>query len=281
MDAKQSHFRRRARILSSSFVLIAALFIALPASAGSIFFGLATNGNTVTLTNQGNSTAFYPAIMYLLPDGRWESMNFASGVAQPAELPPGEHVDFLWPATPPQQAPFPLDAFRTVMVRFFDQAGSGFGQISFFNQPPVTSDLSQSGYHNGLMTIEPPKSESGVIIKDSWLLWPQEDGIEPLSAPVSFTPKQPPAIHIEWKAAMDPLRLNLGAGLPGAILLHDVGGAYMQQGLINGGVQGIQQRASWLDANRIFYGLAIAIALITAILMLWNLDGAPRERKTK
>jgi hypothetical protein len=218
--------------------------------------------------------------MHLLPDGRWQSMEPAPGTTLAAQLPPGEHVDFIWPSNP-QQAAFPLDAFRPVMVRFFDQAGSGFGQISFFSQPQVTSNLSLSGYHHGLMTIAPPTSEGGVLISDSWLLWPQEEGIAPLSKPVSFVHKQPPAKHIDWKAGMDALHLNLGAGLPGAILLHDVGGTYMQQGLINGGVQGVQQRAPWLDANTIFYGVSIAMVAVTTILMLWNLVASSRQRNAK
>jgi hypothetical protein len=261
--------------------LLTLLIFVLPAHAGNIFFGLSINGNTLTLTNQGNSSAYYPAVMRLLPDGRWDPLPQQAGTTPSAELAANAHIDFVWPTTTQQQKPFPLDLFRPVMVRFFDQAGNGFGQISFFNQPSVTSDLSESRYEKGLMTIAPPRNEGGVVIHTSWLLWPQEEGIAPLSAPVSFVHKQPPARRIEWQPGMDKLHLNLGAGLPSAMLLHEVGGGYVVQNLINGGVQGVQQRASWLDASVRFYNWAEGIATVAAIVMLICLVSAWRKKAAK
>lgn len=261
---------------------LALLIFALPAHAGNIFFGLSITGNTLTLTNQGNSSAYYPAVMRLLPDGRWEPLPLPAGIAPSTELAANAHIDFIWPPTAPQQKPFPLDLFRPVMVRFFDQAGNDFGQISFFTQPPMaSSDLSVSGYVKGLMTIAAPRDEGGVVIGASWLLWPQEEGIAPLSAPVSFVHTQPPARRIEWQPGMDKLRLNLGAGLPSAMLLHEVGGGYVLQNLINGGVQGVQQRAAWLNAGVRFYNWAEGIAAVAALVLLWCLAGAWRRKVTK
>jgi hypothetical protein len=257
---------------------LALLIFVLPAHAGNIFFGLSINGNTITLTNQGNSSAYYPVVMRLLPDGRWEPLAPPAGIAPSAELASSAHIDFIWPTATAQQKPFPLDIFRPIMVRFFDQAGNGFGQISFFTQPSVTSDLSESRYENGLMTIAPPRNEGGVVIGASWLLWPQEEGIAPLNAPVTFKHKQPPARRIEWKPGMDKLHLNLGAGLPSAILLHEVGGGYAMQNLISGGVQGVQQRTSWLDASGPFYNWAEGIAAVAIIVMLWCLFSAWRKK---
>lgn len=254
------------------------LILALPAHAGNIFFGLSINGNTLTLTNQGNSIAYYPVVMRLLPDGSWDPLAPEQGTARAAELLPYAHIDLQWPAAAPQQKPFPLDQFRPVMVRFFDQAGNSFGQISFFNQPPLTADLSESGYVDGLMTIAPPRNEGGVAITASWLLWPQEEGIAPLNKPVSFTYHQPPARRIEWKNVTGKLRLNLGAGLPSAMLLHEVGGGYVLQNLINGGVQGVQQRTAWLDASDRLSTWAEIVAAIATLLMAWCLIDAWRKR---
>jgi len=80
---------------------------------------------------------------------------------------------------------------------------------------------------------------------------------------------------------MDKLHLNLGAGLPSAILLHEVGGGYVMQNLINGGVQGVQQRASWLDASVHFYNWAEGIAAVAGIALLCCLASAWRRRATK
>lgn len=262
--------------------LLSLLLLTLPAYAGNIFFGLSINGNTLALTNQGNSSAYYTSVLRLLPDGRWEPLPAPAGTTPAAELPPGAHIDFVWPTAASQQNFFSLDQFRPVMVRFFDQAGSGFGQISFFTQPPMaSSDLSESRYVKGLMTIARPRGEGGVEIGASWLLWPQEDGIAPLGAPVSFAQKQPPARRIEWKPGMDQVQLNLGAGMPSAMLLHEVGGGYVLQNLINGGVQGVQQRASWLDASVHFYNWAYAFFVLGAIALLWGLAGRWRRREAK
>jgi hypothetical protein len=258
--------------------LINALFLVLPAHAGSIFFGLAINGNKVTLTNQGNSTAYYPAVMRLQADGRWEALPLLQSVTAPAELLPTAQLDFVWPNLPSPQQQSPLERLNPVMVRFFDQAGNYFGQISFFNQPAMTSDLSQTGYVNGLMTIAPPVNPDGTVIPASWLLWPQEEGIAPLTKPVRFEHHQPPAKRIEWHPGMEKLRLDLGAGLPGAILLHETANGLAMQNLMNGGAQGIQQRSAWLEARETFYKLANVLAAAAAIFLLWHLIGAWRER---
>jgi hypothetical protein len=146
------------------------------------------------------------------------------------------------------------------MVRFYDQDGSGFGQISFFKPPPQVSQALAASYVRGLMTISPPKDKS---IRASWLLWPQEEGIKPLRYPVSFAFKQPSARRIEWHADMDKVRLNLGAGLPSAVLLHETDQGLFLQNLAGGGLQGHEQRAAWLDWKNLFYGIAAAVAALT------------------
>jgi hypothetical protein len=266
------------RLRHGLLVFISALTFVLPAHAGNIFFGLSINGTKITLTNQGNSTAFHPVVMRLHADGHWVPLPFPPEVRPPAELPAGAQVDFLWLNLPPHNQPSQLELLNPVMVRFFDQAGNSFGQISFFNQPSLTSDLSQTGYVKGLMTIAPPVSPDGSAIRASWLLWPQEEGIAPLTKPVRFEYTQPPAKRIEWQPGMDKLRLDLGAGLPAAILLHETAHGLMLQNLINGGVQGSQQRTAWLDSYGLFFNLAYLAAAVAAVLMLWHLASKWRER---
>lgn len=259
-------------------VFISALVFALPAQAGNIFFGLSINGGKVTLTNQGNSTAFYPAVLRLRANGQWESLALPAEIRPPAELPPGAQLDFAWSTQASQENPSPLELSTPVMVRFFDQAGNDFGQISFFNQPPLTSDLSKTAYEDGMMVIAPPVSPDGTPIHGSWLLWPQEEGIAPISKPVRFEHTQPPAKYIEWKPGMDKLRLSLGAGLPGAFLLHETPNGLVMQNLPNGGVQGLQQRTAWLDAFELFYKFAEILCATAVVLMAWHLVGTRRKR---
>ena len=242
------------------------------ARAGNIFFGMAINGNTLTLTNQGNSTAFYPAVLRILPDGQWAPLPFPPGSTSNAELLPGAKIDFVWEETAPGSQS-PLEALRPVMVRFYDQAGSGFGQISFFAQPQMAEESLDAGYHDGRMTITPPKP--GSAIHASWLLWPQEGGIGPLHHRLDLTIKQPPARRIVWHPGTGKVQFDLGAGEPFAMLVHETDHGLLLQNLGDGGLQGREQRPGWLDAGRWFYGaaqIAAALALcalLARVVMQW------------
>ena len=261
------------RLGFAACLLLPLIFFSSCASAGNIFFSLSIDGTNLRLTNQGNSSAYYPTVSHLLADGRWEAMAFQPGEVSPAELLPGEKIDFVWTPAKSPTALSPLESLQPVMVRFYDQDGVGFGQISFFKQPPQIAQALAASYIGGLMTISPPKDKS---IHASWLLWPQEEGINPLRYPVSFTFKQPSAHRIEWHAGMDKLRFNLGAGLPAAVLLHETDQGLFLQNLAGGGLQGHEQRAAWLDWKNLFYGIAAAItglalfALLTPSFMAWR-----------
>lgn len=262
--------------LRAAWVLALALcaLFAVPAHAGSISFGLSLTGSKLTVTNQGNAAAFYPAVYRLLADGRWQQLELPPGTNQPAELAPSASIDLVWPDTRPLHELPKLESYRGTMVRFFDQAGANFGQISFFNQPPVAVENLQAGYAHGAMKIAPP---AGGAIRASWLLWPQEDGIDPLRQSVSFEHRQPNARRIEWKPGMDKLSFDLGAGQPAAILLHEIGPELHSQVVYSGGIQGRQQRTAWLDANKWFYGAAYVLAAAAAAIFAALLIAGKRD----
>lgn len=244
---------------------------AASAAAGNIFFGLEHDNRQMVLTNRGDSIAYYPEVFRLLPDGRWESLS--RGDKPPTELLPGSKIGMPWRSRPGNG---PIETTLPIMVRFFDQAGSGFGQISFFNQPAQTSEPVQAGYEGAWMVIRPPE-KSG--IRASWVLWPQEEGIRPLTGRPDFVHVQPAAHPIVWQPGMKAVRLFLGEGLPMALLLHETDRGYELQVLASGGLQGRQQRTWWLDAGRWFYGLAAASVALALILASWGVLG--RKRKTK
>jgi hypothetical protein len=260
-------------------VLLALVFLAWPAQAASIYFGMSLTGNTLTLTNQGDTTAFYPAVLHLLHDGRWEALALPAGLTQPAELLPGATLDWVWPTASPQQQAFPLEVFQPVMVRFFDSAGTGFGQISFFMQPPAAATLLEAHYDNGLMTLEPPPADGNDAIHATWLLWPQEEGIAPLFGAIAFEHRQPPAQRIEWRAGMAPLQFDLGAGLPAVMLVHETSNGFTLQSVAGGGLQGVQQRSAWLNARAILFTFAGGIAAAASMLLLWFVARTWRARK--
>lgn len=259
-------------------VFLPILLLASPVHAA-IFFGMSLEGDTLTLTNQGDSTVFYPAVLRLLHDGRWEALAPPAGVVHAAELLPGASLELDWPASSPQQQEFPLEMLRPTMVRFFDSAGSGFGQISFFTPPPSATNLVEVSYDAGVLTLWLPAGEGNAAIRASWLLWPREDGIAPLTAPIAFEHRQPAAQRIEWRAGMAPLRIDPGAGMPAVILLHETGNGFTLQLVPDGGLQGRQQRTAWLSAQDVFYNLAAGAGLAAGLLLLWQLAGALRARK--
>lgn len=250
--------------------------MATPAHAGSIGFGLSLTENRLTVTNQGNSSAYYPTAFRLLGDGRWEQLTLTPGSKQPAELPPGAQLDFAWPENRPLSGLPPLEALRPVMVRFFDQAGASFGQMSFFNQPLTATDTLAAGYVDGKMRIAPP---TGTAIRATWLLWPQEEGIAPLRKPVDFLPRQPPARHITWNQETKPQTFDLGAGLPVAFLLHETNQGLRLQVVADGGVQGSQQRTGWLDRSAAFQLWACGLAILGGLALLWQTTRIRRQER--
>ncbi|MFA6313734.1 MAG: hypothetical protein WCV99_01375 [Sterolibacterium sp.] len=240
-----------------------AWLFACGASAGTIAFELSLTGATLTVTSKGDSTAFYPAVFRLLADGRWERLAPAPATLPPAELLPGAGIALLWPEARAQQSQAAIERLRPLMVRFFDQAGVGFGQLSFMQTPAAAVDTVSAAYADGQLSVSPPSG--GSTIRATWILWPQEEGIDPLRRPASFEHHQPPARRIEWHSAMGPLRLATGAARPAVVLVHETAAGLSLQNVARGVVQGRQQRSVWLDAQAPLYALA-AVAAALAIL---------------
>lgn len=244
-------------------IALVAWLLSCAAAAGSISFQLSLTGATLTVTAKGDSTAFYPAVFRLLADGRWERLAGVSAAMPAAELLPGAHLDFLWPDVRTLDSLPPLERLRPLMVRFFDQAGVSFGQISFMPPPPAASETLQARYADGQLTVAPP---GGGGIHATWIIWAQEEGIEPIRRPVVFEHTQPPARRIEWHAGMNPLRLVTGAAQPSAMLLHETPQGWTLQTVARDIIQGRQQRTGWLDARSWFYGAALLAALLALLL---------------
>lgn len=249
------------------FTALLAAFASLvssESSAGNISFQLSLTGSILTITERGDSSAFYPSVLRLLPDGRWEPLAAATKTALPAELAPGAHVDFVYPETSQPQTSFAR--FQPAMVRFYDSAGIGFGQISFLHQPPPASETLQANYSGGKLVITPPANASGSI-RASWLLWPQRDGISQIRGPQKFEVRQPAALHFDWRPGMESTRIDTGVGQPAAMLLHETASGYFLQ-TIPGDLRVNEQRAAWLNENRLFYRLAIFLAIAAVLTAL-------------
>jgi hypothetical protein len=261
------------RVLGMMLALTA-LLLSLSAVAGSLSFRLSLTGSQLTVVNQGDSSAFYPAVFRMLPDGGWGRLEAASAVA---DLAAGARVQFTWPDMRPPEQASELERMQPVMVRFFDQAGVGFGQISFFHAPPAARTALKARYVSGALQIEPPDSVPS--IRASWVLWPQEEGIRPIRLPVRFEHHPPPALRIDWRRqGKAPFRLDTGAGQPAVILIHDTEQGFAQQLVPDGGLQGREQRAAWLDATPMFYAASMIALAIAAGAMVLQFLRRPRYR---
>jgi hypothetical protein len=260
--------------------LPALLLLPFSAQAGNISFNLSINGDKLTLSNQGDSAAFEPSVLRLLDNGRWEVLQPVPGVRPPFEMKPQMQYQLTWPERAAPAGPTSLETLRPVMVRFFDQAGAAFGQISFFNQPQTVSDdlTLQARYVDGRLHIAPPKNPT---LKASWLLWPQEEGIAALTHPVTTAPPQPDALRIEWRPDSGTQVLDLGKGMPTAFLLHETAQGLQSQVILTGRTPGRQQRADWLNFGATFRNSALVALLAGLALLPWHLAATWRKHQVR
>lgn len=250
-------------------MLLPTLMLAASAQAGNISFNLSINGDKLTLTNQGDSPAFHPEVLRLLENGHWEKLPAPADSQVPVEFKPQAKLDLIWTARPAQNNPASLESLRPVMVRFFDQAGTSFGQISFFNQPlPAdTSLMLDAGYTDGRLQIKPPQNPA---IKATWLVWPQEEGIAALSRTLHM-PAQPDALRLQWGPDSKEQSFDLGKGKPIAFLLHETPQGLRSQVVPIGRVPGREQRAAWLDRGDRFRSAAMFALLAGLAMLAWHL----------
>jgi len=246
-------------------ITLALLSTASLAHAGTVYFNLVRSEHKLTVTNLGNSSAFYPQPLRLLPDGQWQALPTLRSGPPPAELAGGAERDYRWPALTADQATHPLAALQPVMMRFYDQAGAAFGQISFFQQPPPVSAPLEAEYRGGRLHIKPPPTP-----RVTWLLWAQEEGITPLRSVVRFEHQQAAAKRIEWLAGSAPQSFDLGAGQPAAMLLHETAQGMELQILASGGLQGREQRAPWLDATPAWLTSALVLLVAALATLAWH-----------
>ncbi len=253
--------------LMLSATLFANLLMSLCAVAGNISFDLSFKGATLTVTHGGDGGVFYPAVFRMAADGRWEPLvNVNENLS--AQFLPGDKLNVVWPAQLAQENFPAVTHLQAVMVRFFDQAGVGFGQISFFKQP-LESDIALKTYFSGDQLVIAPPEATDKRARVSWLLWPKEDGIGPIKSWVRFEHIQPPATRIEWLPDSKAHYVKVGAGRPATILLHETEQGIVIQRIGSGGMQGREQRPAWLNAAVILYGLSDFFLLMALVLFGW------------
>ncbi len=246
----------------SCVLLLALAGCALAAQAGSISFSLALTGQNLAIVNTGDSVAFFPNALVMQGDGRWQQLVTPKGEEAPTQLAPGERILLVWPEPRPLASLSALARLRPTMVRFFDQTGVGFGQISFLGALPEATATVAAAYVGGRLWIAPPRGEPIVA---TWVLWPQEEGIRGIRGAFKSSAAQPSAQRIDWRADAHAASLDTGYALPAAMLIHETAQGYRLQRVAGGWAAGRQQRAPWLDAGPWFYGLALLLLALAAL----------------
>ena len=232
------------------FVLIFFLLASGCVQASSISFRISLTGMNVTLEEHGDGTAFFPSVLMLRPDGKWQVLP-AAGVPK-HELNPGEREEFSWHAVP-------FGKVQPIMVRFFDAAGVDFGQVSFFNQPPPSlGERLNVVYTPGKLRIYPPGQ--GSSIRSTWVFWPKEEGTAAITGRPIFSVVQPDALHVAWGKEKD---VDTGPVSPPVYLLHETTTGYYLQ--VVAGLP-MDNRAWWLNRHSWFF-LAAAVLACAALLV--------------
>jgi hypothetical protein len=176
-------------------------------------------------------------------------------------------MELIWPDTRPLEILSAIERLRPTMVRFHDQAGVGFGQISFFTALPPATAIVSANYASGVFRVAPP---GGGEIRATWVLWPQEVGIAGIREAFRGDYVQPPARRIDWLNQQKTFSLLTGTGLPAVTLLHETSQGYQVQRVASGWQGGKQQRSVWLDSSRLFYTLALCLTALAAGVALWS-----------
>lgn len=243
----------------------ACLLLSLAAAAEEISFRLSQEQSRLSVALLGDGAAYYPSVLRMLPDGRWERLAPAPGTVARAELRAGDTLELAWPQTAPAQDADPLARMQPVMVRYFEQLGIGVGQISLFQPPPPATDPLRTGYADGVLTIHAGHQQINPA-RASWVLWPREDGAAQLLLPFRENQTQPAAQRIDWRSGAMTARIEIGTDQPEVILLHETDHGYVMQ-TVPRGTPDIHQLPGWVGTSQTFYGLALA-ALATAVVAL-------------
>jgi hypothetical protein len=244
--------------------IIITLFMALawipPASAGSIKFQFERRNDHCVIVNHGDSSAYYPVVYQLGRNGQWLTLQTGT---QQAEIPPGRAVTARLIAPAATATKSDLDFFQVVLIRFFDQAGVSFGQMSPL-RPPFESVYALRGHYAGRrLILEPPPKKS--TIGATWVVAPKEEGIAPIFTAQSFNQPQPPAPRIDWHQQQS-ATIDIGAAQPAALLFHETIGGLTLQRIQMKDTKISQQRTAWLTMRRPFYITAALCGLCGLLL---------------
>lgn len=257
MASLHTHIRRLTAVFACCAAFLAA-WGSTAATAGTINFELELRDSRYVAVNRGDSAAYYPALFRLDRSGRWQELQ---PDVRPMELWHGGVLSAPAAATPAQG----VEQAEVLLVRFFDQAGIAFSQITVLSRPPAVAAGLKASYAGTRLTINAPHATD--IIKATWLLLPWDTGIASLLTPQSFAHTPARAVRMHWREQSRG-EFVTGTHLPDLLLLHETSEGFRLQRLTNSNPRHPEQRTAWLRMKRTWYLLAGFCGLGGALLAL-------------
>lgn len=245
----------RSSMYAFRFVFILLCSLSLGASAGSISFRLSLQSQQLTLSNAGNSTAFYPTVFTIEAD-KWTPLFPPIGARTQTQLAPGESAEFVWPVSQAKNKGDRLIDIRPYLVRYFDQAGVGFSRIFFFNPPPDASSKLQVRRLDRTIEIMRPESDT---VRSTWVLWARQGGIADIGAGFAVEAVRPSAKRIDWSQGASSVLVYTGPVHESITLVHATPQGYRLQIAKLEDEIDMRQRSRWLDWGALFYALAFCL----------------------
>lgn len=262
------------------FTILIALAWISPVIAGTINFSFELRDNRCVVVNRGDSLAYYPAIFKLGHDGRWTALKTDR---QPAELQPGGTLTITLEETSALNSSMGvgtgtvnfsntstlsnIDSLYPVMIRFFDQSGVSFGQVSLLRSPPESAYTVRAAYRGNRFRMYSPADKNK--IQATWVLAPFEEGIAPIFRPMTFTHSHPAATRIDWKQQKK-ADVEIGTTRPAVFLLHETPDGLRLQSVKYIGAIIVQQRTAWLTMRKPLYGTALGCALCALLFTMYD-----------
>lgn len=241
------------------------------AQGGSISFDLSHGKEGLTITNKGDSIAYYPEVFVLDIDGQWRLLAGAPPVSQIAPLKKAS-----WRLAIERKSGDTIASLQPTMVRFFDQAGVSFGQVAFFGQPDMSGSKGlEARYGPAGLELKPPVVTEGIFA--TWVLAAHSDGIADVLGPGRSTHRPPLARRIDWSQESRIVSLDTGKAHPPVVLIHETGSGPVRQDVASNIESRSDQRTGWLQSSKPLLTVAQLAAGAAIALMLYGF--AMRWRK--
>lgn len=247
----------------------AALLAPIGAYADPIAFELAVDGEYLTVTQRGDGIAFYPQVYFLDAHGNWVALSASPRISQ---LDKDEAMRFDW--RPASNA----NPSGVLQVRYFDRAGSGFGQLGFLTDWPGLTAPFQTRIENGRLRIE----HVGNDVSTTWVLWGARDDERNHRFGDALPPLPP--VRLQWgnPSDSDSARpLHKAIGLPAAAgnisLLHELVSAdgamrYAVQHLPPAPEAAPPHHPIWIDSGKWAYAVSVLFLLIALGMIVRHRD---------